>query len=556
MVELRMPNGDVLEFPDGTNPDVMQSAGKRYMTELAGEMATQGMSGLEKFAAGAGQRIANWGRGLGQTVGLVSREDIDAAKARDTALMSTGAARAGDIATSLAVGTLGMGVPGALTIPGAAITGGLFGLAEQAGTDDSKLLNTAIGAGAGAAGQKVANVIGSRLGGRYGQRWMDAHDAELLNAPKDTALAAGRQAGLVINPAQSNRAGMLEAHVQGMAGKHRIDQVVSRRNQPVVNQLIKEELGEGANPGPVSHAMVDRAISRAYRSGYQPVKMFGRMTFTPQYDAARRQILADAAINNADDAVVRNLANRTDVVATNGRDLLANLREIRRLSSNYYSQFARDRSQAAQAAGKAHWDMAEAIEQLIEDNARHKGRAALIPALRASRAQIAKAHDVERALTEATGNVDPREFAKMLDRGAPLTGNLNLLGRFSTNFPDAVKAIESGGASATPTRVDYLASMMGAGLGLGAGGAAGDLPGAGAGGALGGVLGFLAPQATRSAALRTALSRAMQNRAATPAYGPGLLETAGFRALPYARRALGAPAAAYAGLGLIPNFTQ
>lgn len=75
---------------------------------------TEGMSTFEKVAAGAGKAIYDTGRGLGQMVGLVSRQDVEEARKRDAPLMATGAGMAGNIG-----GNIGMAL-----LPGGALKAG------------------------------------------------------------------------------------------------------------------------------------------------------------------------------------------------------------------------------------------------------------------------------------------------------------------------------------------------------------------------------------------------------------------------------------------------
>lgn len=140
---------------------------------------TEGMSTFDKAAAGAGKAVADTGRGLGQMLGLVSREDVAEARKRDAALMDTGAGMGGNIAGSLAMALapggalLGAGkaaskAPGAArlaellmaggktmlapaSIPGAAAVGALQGAIQPSTSTGETLANTGLGAAASAA---------------------------------------------------------------------------------------------------------------------------------------------------------------------------------------------------------------------------------------------------------------------------------------------------------------------------------------------------------------------------------------------------------------------
>ena len=110
---------------------------------------TVGMSGFEKFSAGVGKSVYDTARGLGQFVGAVSREDVGDARARDVALSDTGWGKAGEFAGNVAQMIPLAFVPGANTVKGASIIGGLTGLAQQSESTGETFQNAGLGALAG-----------------------------------------------------------------------------------------------------------------------------------------------------------------------------------------------------------------------------------------------------------------------------------------------------------------------------------------------------------------------------------------------------------------------
>jgi hypothetical protein len=140
--KLQGPDGKVytVEGPDGATVDelgafVSQQAGA-HADNVAAETAkmrkeydpTIGMSGADKFLAGAGKAIVDTGRGLGQLVGAVSRDDVAESRERDSALMHTGAGMTGNIA-----GNVGMALaPGGLLKGAAAVAKAVPALASAA----------------------------------------------------------------------------------------------------------------------------------------------------------------------------------------------------------------------------------------------------------------------------------------------------------------------------------------------------------------------------------------------------------------------------------------
>lgn len=110
---------------------------------------TVGMSGFEKFSAGVGKSVYDTARGLGQFVGAVSREDVGDARARDKALSDTGWGKAGEISGNITQMVPLAFVPGANTVKGASVIGGLTGLAQQSESTGETMQNAGLGALAG-----------------------------------------------------------------------------------------------------------------------------------------------------------------------------------------------------------------------------------------------------------------------------------------------------------------------------------------------------------------------------------------------------------------------
>ena len=175
------PDGKVhvFEGPDGSSPsDVEAFASQTFggkADKAAAQLAsdkklydpTNGMSGFDTAAAGFGKAIVDTGRGVGQLLGLVSRKDVDEAKARDAALMNTTGGTIGNVAGNLAIALPTVAIPGAATLRGAALIGGAQGLAQQVGTDDSRVNNMLLGGAAGAGGVAAGRLLsGAYQGGK------------------------------------------------------------------------------------------------------------------------------------------------------------------------------------------------------------------------------------------------------------------------------------------------------------------------------------------------------------------------------------------------------
>ena len=146
-------NGQRIEFPDGMPPKEIEAAIRRSALSLPPNPKapdpTEGMSGVDRFRAGMGKAFTDVARGVGQLVpealGGVTRADVAESRKRDAPLMATGAGLGGDIFGNLAALLPTAFLPGAGTIPGAAVIGGVSGLLQPSERNGEPLQNTVIG---------------------------------------------------------------------------------------------------------------------------------------------------------------------------------------------------------------------------------------------------------------------------------------------------------------------------------------------------------------------------------------------------------------------------
>lgn len=129
---------------------------------------TAGMSGLEKFGAGAGKAFVDLARGAGQLVGAVSRDDIKQARKLDKPLMDTGAGTVGNVAGNVAALLPTAFIPGANTLAGAGAIGAATGLVSPSESTSETLKNTAIGGVLGPASVLAGRAVAAGARGLQG----------------------------------------------------------------------------------------------------------------------------------------------------------------------------------------------------------------------------------------------------------------------------------------------------------------------------------------------------------------------------------------------------
>lgn len=117
--------------------------------------------GGNAFLAGVGKGMVDIGRGIGQTLGMVSREDVAEARRLDRPLMETAAGKVGNVVGTAAMLAPTALIPGANTMAGAAAIGaGAELLAPSASTGET-LRNVAYGSLTGPAALLGGRILGA-----------------------------------------------------------------------------------------------------------------------------------------------------------------------------------------------------------------------------------------------------------------------------------------------------------------------------------------------------------------------------------------------------------
>ncbi len=136
------------------------SAPNRELPPLTAD-PTEGMSGLDKFRAGIGKGMTDVARGVGQSLGLVSRDDVAESRKLDAPLKESGAGTFGDLVGSAALNIPLAFVPGANTMKGAALIGAGTGFMQPSTDTRETLQNTALGGAIGPAALAAGRTLGA-----------------------------------------------------------------------------------------------------------------------------------------------------------------------------------------------------------------------------------------------------------------------------------------------------------------------------------------------------------------------------------------------------------
>lgn len=400
-----------------------------------------------------------------------------------------------------------------LGMPSQLIQKGIDAILPKPATTTEKVVNALASMGYGAMGaDPLANAISARL----------PKPQPRSMTPREQSLTQAQQAGYALTPDQVPGTGLRGRLAEFVAGKKPLTQQAQLRNQNVTNQLAAKAAGLSPN-SPLTPETLDAASRAAYESGYAPVAAAGRMTNGRLYNKALDKVLNDfqgasASFPGATKNDVAQLVNGYRVRAFDAGDAIDAIRNLRADATAAYKS-------GNTSLAKANSAIAQALEGSIEANLQTRGQPAaqMLDAYRAARAQIAKTSEVGRALRAGTGDVNALKLAAALQKGKPLTGELQTIAQMGAVAPKL---------AATPTEQAPVSTLMRA-LGTG-------IPPIVAGA----VMGPHAAAVTAGLPFARAGMRSMmlsptgQGMIAPSAMNPGLLEQ--FLTSPYAR---GLPAA-------------
>ena len=394
----------------------------------------------------------------------------------------------------------------------------LMGQTRAAGT------MTAMGTGAGAAGQGVTEVTGEPLLGaatsmtapglalgaaRSRQASLQAQ--EQRNAARDATIRQAQAEGFVTTPG-SVTPSMQNILLERIAGKTRTQQEMSVKNQQEVDRLARRATGIGEND-PLTRTNMKQIRDDEYQKGYAPLNRIGVVPADRQFNTALDNVLA--AFTGAGKSFptvipepVQKLVNGYRVGQFDSADAIKATRNLRDSSRANMAKGDNDLGLAQRAIGNALEDQIE--RQLAQ--AGNPNAQAMLDQFRASRKRMAVSHAVEDAIVEGGGSVNSRQLANDLqNRGRYFSGDLDLIARFANI---ARPVMVPPGTIGTPGAQTMMNTVS-----MGLGGIGGNALGGPYGAGAGAVAGAAAPQVISSAARQYLMSPFAQSRA-IPNYSP------------------------------------
>jgi len=432
-----------------------------------GAMASNALSG-------AGKAFVDLGRGAGQYLGLVSRQDVQDSRTRDAPLMATGAGKLGNIGGNVAITAPAMLIPGANTVAGAGLIGAATGALQPSVSTGETVRNTVLGGALGAGSQAIGNAVARGANQILAARDAHAQAAQAANTVRDATLADAQAAGYVVPPASVNDSFTARA-LESTGGKLATEQAARVRNQVVTDNIVRHELGLAADAPltPQTFQAVRRQAGQVYdqiRNATGPIQSDGQYLqdvidlVRPQNNIAAAYPGARATAGQEIEDLADSLVQQTHTPA----QLIEYSKVLRNQARGNFTSAARNADPQARALGQAQWNASATLEDLMQRNLVAQGRPELAAAFDAARQTIARAHTAEAALNIGQGHIDAAALGRALKRGVPLSDGFDTAARFAQAF-NKVAGIPQGSAGVSKlTAVTTLEALAHGKLGLAA----------------------------------------------------------------------------------------
>lgn len=285
------------------------------------------------------------------------------------------------------------------------------------------------------------------------------------------ALQTAKEAGIKVTPEEAG-AGPVSKTLASVSGEPRLARKISTANEPVVNEKIAGDFGLPKD-AELSHEVLED-IRQKQGEAYNTLRKSGTVLVDQEFlndlkDSVKERQQASKDFPRGKDPALemyQRLTRNKDGSVKRSFDADSAVSEIKNLREDAQEAFA-DRKFSL---GNANLDAAKALEDILD---RHlskqsvkleggiptavEGDTVAVDAFRKARQIIAKTYDAEKALGPQ-GTINPQAYAKMLDKGKPLSGGALEVAKLAKDFP---RSLQKPSMQATgPTFADAAAGLL------------------------------------------------------------------------------------------------
>lgn len=299
--------------------------------------------------------------------------------------------------------------------------------AAVAGSEAQSLIDTGEANVADAALSGGLAAVGGKLGQKAGTPVAQT-EKDVMNAMRAKVARELQPEGVVIPPSELGGGGVVDS----IAGKAATGQEASLRNQFAWQKLAREEIGLPKTAAPLS--VKDIEAQRA--TFYEPYQTVQGINTTAKKELSTLK----SQFNNSQELEAALATPEGKALQIQSKADVDRLKEVRKTAQEAYDRFKNNDPKAYKEWQNAR-DLADSIEDSIEQAASISGDPDLLSRLQQSRKKIAQTYAIENAVNRGSGLVDPADLGRQLNERVPLSGNLLKIAQFQQAFPrDAVEA--------------------------------------------------------------------------------------------------------------------
>lgn len=391
---------------------------------------TSGMSGTDKFLAGAGKSVMDTVQGVGQLFGAVPQSAVDERRRLDAPLMATGAGMAGNVAGQAA--QIAVPVPAGIAAKGASMLGraapyvaaagraGAFSATQGVGTGESRAGNAAQGAAFGVAGQGIASGAA-----RLGKGMADKIAPEVMDLYQKA-----QAAGIPVHFSQLSDSKFVKTLAStlgylpftGAGGK-------AAAQQAAFNKAAGRSFGENAA------SLTDDVLSQAkQRIGGEFQRIYGQnnVSIDTQTAAKLIKVRSDA---------MRNLPPQEAQVVANQIDDIIQAAPNGEMPGLAYQAFRTDRLLPGEGGNSFQGQAFRTIRKIMDDAADKSVGPQDAAALAKARGQYRNLKTVEKSLKQVSGsqgNVKPASLWPIVNQSRGSTKELRELAKVGQLLKDPI----------------------------------------------------------------------------------------------------------------------
>jgi hypothetical protein len=260
-----------------------------------------------------------------------------------------------------------------------------------------------------------------------------------LTRPQRT-FDVGQREGYVVPPA-TIQPNIRNIALESIGGKQATEQTARATNQQVTNRLANRTLGL-PETREITRDTLEQVRDEAGQV-YDMVKSAGRIATDDDYKASLQGIRASIEkiredfpkANVAASKEIKDLVDSLDVPEFDTNSGMEYLKQLRNEAADNLASLDEP---TRKALGRAQREAAEALEEMIFRQLKKAGQGNLAQQFDNARRQIAKSYTVQAALDEGSGSVDAMKLSQILNKGKPLSPELELAARMGSSFPRAM----------------------------------------------------------------------------------------------------------------------